>query len=503
VSLLLLLSPAGVPDPTPPNSGDFAATGIRRPEFIYLGLENFDNDVPSKVPALAKWRIASAEPNAGVQGRTRQMVALAGGVVYLHTGAAWFAFDRAKDPVLSADSGYYWSFNFKQEVYFGEGLDYLVFDPRKATLKKWESEGSGAMPEKCALAAVYRGRVVLARPNGAPQNWFMSAADDANNWDFFPATQSVDQAVFGNLTTATQCPDIVNTMIPHNDDYMIFGCDHSIWLLRGDPLEFGEFDRVSDTIGMAFGKPWCKDPNGTIYFFGSKGGVYLMAGDSPPRHLSDARDGQDTSIQDRLRDIDLGTFRMQLEWDFERQGLIVLQIPYSETITEPAKAWFWDVKNNAWWEDLPGSKTLQPYSAFVVDGDLADDRRVVYGCEDGFVRELDSSASSDDGIAIDSFVTIGPLSSGGDVELILNRLKPILAREQDGCTYTVHVSDVPSDLGPIVASGSFSAGHNSRHSVNRRGSFVWLAIRNTRSSQRFAIEEIRADVVRAGLRRSR
>ncbi len=503
MTLLLLLSPAAKADPTPPNSGDFATTGIRRPEFVYLGLENFDNDIPTKVPALAKWKIAAAVTNSGIQGRTRQIVAMNGGVMSLYTGAEWFAFDRNQDPSLAANSSYYWAFGYKQDVYFGDGLNYLVFDPRRAELKKWESEGSGSMPEKCALAEVYRGRVVLARPNGSPQNWFMSAADDANNWDFFPATQSVDQAVFGNLTTATQCPDIIMTMIATNDDYMIFGCDHSIWLLRGDPLEFGEFDRISDTIGMAFGKPWCKDPTGLLYFFGSKGGVYRMAGDNPPQHLSDARDGQDVSIQDRLKDIDLGAFRMELVWDFERQGLIVLQIPYSETITEPAKAWFWDVKNNAWWEDLPGSKTLQPYTAFVVDGDAADDRRVVYGCEDGFVRELDSSASTDDGTAIDSFVTIGPLASGGDAEIILNRIKAILAREQDSCTYTVHVSDVPSDLGPIVSSGTFQPGHNPRLSVNRRGSYVWLTIRNTSNNQRFAIEDLKADVVRGGLRRPR
>ena len=491
--------------PTNPayDTGDFAVNGIERSEFVYLGLEEFDNDAPDKVEALAKWRITSATTKADSQGRERDLVALSGGVVHVHNGATWDPFDDADDPALSADAHYFWSFQYRQKVYIGDGLSQVVYDPKLATLTKWESGTSGTLPEKCALGVVYHARVVLARAEGAPQNWFMSAAGDPDNWDFFPPTQSATQAVFGNNTAAEQCPDIINTLVPFKDDYLIFGCDHSIWLLRGDPVDNGKFDEVSSTIGMAFGKPWAKDPTGLLYFFGSKGGVYRMAGDSAPQHLSDARDGQDTSIQDRLRDIDLAAFRIQLEWDFERQGLIVLQIPYSETITTASKAWFWDVKNNAWWEDLPGAVTLQPYSSFVLDGDAADDRRVVYGCEDGFVRELSSTALDDDGTAIDSFVTIGPIAAGNDAEIVLNRLRGIFAREQDGCFYTVFASDTPSTLGVVISSGQFVPGLSPRLSVNRRGSFIWVQLRNNLASQRWAVEELQADVVKGGLRRSR
>jgi hypothetical protein len=424
-------------------------------------------------------------------------------VLFQHEGSAWDAYDDAADASLDANAHYFWSFEFKQKVYIGDGVSEIVFDPKSSTVSKWESEGSGTLPEKCALATVYRSRVVLGRAQDAPQNWFMSAVDDAGNWDFFPPTLTVDMAVAGNNTQASQCPDIINALISVSDDYMIFGGDHSIWLLRGDPLEFGGFHQVSKTIGIAYGNAWTQGPDGTLFFFGSKGGVYSLIGGAESftvRHLSDALDGQDTSIQSQLRDIDLSAFRIELEWDFERQGLIVVQIPYSETITEASRAWFWDMKNNAWWPDLPGTKTLQPYSTFVFDGDLAADRRVVYGCEDGYIRELDSAAWDDDSTAIDAFVTIGPIAAGDDAEIILNRLKPILASEQDGCTWTIRASNVPGVFGPIVKSGNFTSGLNRRINVNKRGSFLWLQIRNSKANSRFAIEEIRAEVVKAGLR---
>lgn len=481
---------------------DFATNGIQRAEFAYVGLEDDDNSTTSKADALGKWSIVGATTLADSQGRERKLLALSGGVVYEYT-TDWVAFDGVGDPSLSADAHYFWGLNYRQKTYIGDGRRQVVYDPKLGTLESWASGTSGTLPEKCALAVVYHARIVMARAEGQPQNWYMSAAGDPNNWDFYPPTQSATQAIFGNNTAAEQCPDIINTLIPHNDDYLIFGCDHSIWLLRGDPVDAGQFDEVSSTIGMAFGKSWTKDPTGLLYFFGSKGGVYRMAGDSAPQHLSDARDGQDTSIQDRLRDIDLAAFRVELVWDFERQGLIVLQLPYDETITEASKAWFWDVKNNAWWEDLPGAKTLQPYSAFVVDGDAADDRRVVYGCEDGFVRELDSAAFDDDGTAISSSVTIGPIAAGRDAETVLNRLRAIFASEQFGCSYTVFASDTPSELGTSVASGYFEPGLGQRLSVNRRGSFIWVKLESNVIGQRWALEELEADVVLSGLRRAR
>ena len=508
MTLLLLLAPPASTALGSTYGGDFASapgTGVKRPEYVYLGLEALDNQGVSgnKVPQVAKWRTASAVTAPGAGSRLRQLAAVAGGNLHVQGISSWDTFDDPTDPTLDAGAVYTWGFVHNQSLYLGDGLSYMVYDPRDGTLAKWESTGAGAMPEKCRLATVYRGRVVLARPASQPQNWYMSAMDEPTIWDFFPKVITTDQAVFGNNAPAGLCPDIVNTLIPHNDDMLIFGCDSSIWRLAGDPMEGGSFERLSDSTGIAFGKPWCKDPSGVIYFFGSKGGVYRMHPGGAPQYLSDNRDGQDVSVQQRLASIDLAVYRIEMAWDFERQGLVVVQVPYEPLATAVPLAYFWDSKNNAWWEDEPGVVGLTPYTVRSLDGDLPGDRRLVYGCQDGWLREVDESATSDDGTAIHAEVTLGPLASGLDVEIMLNRAKAVLAREQSGCTFEVYASDEPNRLGRMVAQGEFTAGQNPRLSIRKRGAFMWLLLRNTRTGERFALEELAVDVRRMGLRKVR
>jgi uncharacterized protein YkuJ len=504
VTILLLLSTPASTAIGGAFGGDFPGADVpARPEYVYLGLEEKDHQVTeSKVPQVAKWRTASATPSGAGNSRARQLLAVSNGQVKVQGTSTWDVFDGAADPQFSTNATYVWTQLFNQKVYIGDGVSYAVYDPKAGTLSEWEAEGAGTVPEKCALAAAYRGRVVLARPSTMPTMWYMSALDEPNRWDFFPPVVTTDQAVFGNNAPAGLCPDIINALIPFDNDNLIFGCDSALWRLAGDPMEAGSFELVSDSTGVAFGRAWCKDPLGVLYFFGSKGGVYRYVAGGQPQWLSDVRDGQDVSIQDRLNSLDLTAYRIEMEWDFERQGLLVVQIPYADG-NETLKAWFWDSKNNAWWEDKPGAYQVQPWAVRSVDGDQPDDRRVVYGCQDGYLRQVDANAVNDDTHAIDSSVTFGPLASGADVETMLNRAKAILAREHSGCTFEVYASDEPSRLGRIVHSGELAPGQNPRISIRRRGAYLWLVLRNTHSGQRWALEELMVDVRPMGVRKVR
>ena len=99
-------------------------------------------------------------------------------------------------------------------------------------------------------------------------------------------------AVAGNNSDAGELGDIINCLIPYSDDILIFGGDAAIWLMRGDPMDGGQIDLLTDSVGMAWGRPWCRDPYGVIYFFGSRGGVYQLdpSGRAPTR-ISQAIDG--------------------------------------------------------------------------------------------------------------------------------------------------------------------------------------------------------------------
>lgn len=479
--------------PMPVTGGDFALLGVKRPEYVYLGLERDDND-GGTADAVAKFRVTSATPNGVSGARLTDFLAVSGGLVYRNDEDTWDEVSTATVK-LASESTFIQSTVHNGERYYTDGANYRRYNPKTQVLSKWESEDDGEMPENCGLIATYRERIVLA----SGKNWYMSQAGESGNWNYNPPVITSDQAVAGHIAPAGLCPDTITAMIPMGFDYMLFGCDSHIYQLSGDPMKAGEFDLISSTIGVAYGDAWAKDPSGVVYIFAMAGGVYAIA-NGAPRSISDSVDGQTRSIERRLQSIDLSQYRVNLTWDSIRRGLIVTQIPYSDEILEASKAWFWDQKSNSWWEDEPGSLANQPYAVTVIDGDDPNDRAVLKGCKDGFVRMIADSAANDDGAAIDSSVTLGPVAAGADDELILNRLRAVTAKDQGPVDFKVHTSDTPDPVGPVVATGTFAPGLSLRMPVFKRGAYIWITIGNNQASERWSIESLLGDFDPMGVR---
>lgn len=475
---------------------------IARPEFVYVGTEASNNETnPVDQESLHKYRIAEATPASNGQGRLRTLIGLSGGVVNVQGSLGWETFDDPVDPTLSATATFYWYVEIGGKAYMGDGINEVVYDPKKGTLKKFEVEGAGEVPKGCNLACKYRNRLVLA----GGSKWYMSKVGNPHDFEYFPKVQTQIDAV-ADSTIGKFAGDIIQALIPGQDDYLIIGCSSSILLLRGDPLAGGEIDLVTDTVGIAFGNAWARDPNGVVYFFAQRGGVYRMVPGGLPESLSDATGAQDVTIQDDFESISLNDYRMELEWDFEREELVVFQIPYDEEDATVVRSWRWSKKLNAWWPDRPGATKLMPYSAWAADGDLTTDRTLIVGCRDGYVRSMSDLAKNDDDTPIDAFVTIGPIQGGGDAEVSMRRIRAILAREQGGCTFEIFASDTPDALDTfpydkLVYSGVFEAGMNPRLPVRARGSYLWLRLRNKKVNESFAVEEIGAAIVPRGTRR--
>lgn len=510
MSLLLFFQPTATTALALGLPADFPLGEDPRPEFIYVGTEALNNESSAILEASAhKYRIVSAYKAASSQGRLRTLIGVADGVVHVQNLGAWFTFDGVLDPTLSPSAPYYWYAFLKGKAYIGDGLSEVVYDSVKGSISKLEAAGDGQVPEKCNLATVYRDRLVLAE---GPR-WYMSKVGDATDWDYFPATQTQTQAVAAS-TVGLFASDLIQTLIPGQNDYLIFGCSDSILLMRGDPAAGGQIDLVSDTTGMAFGNSWARDPNGVIYFFSNRGGVYRMAasegGVSAPASISDATDGQDVTVQANFEAISLRDYRMELEWDYQRDGLRVMQIPYDETATTVTRSWFWSKKLNAWWPDRVGSSDMIVFSAWAADGDLPEQRRVIFGCRDGYVRELSDLAKNDDDVAMDAYVTIGPIQAGkgDDAEVAFGRLRAVLSAEKDGCTWEVYGSDTPDALNEnatakLIANGAFGPGMNPRLPVRARSAYLWLKLRNKAQNESFAVEEVSASVTARGSRRVR
>lgn len=455
------------------------------PEFVYA----CGQGVP-----LKKFRTASAVAKAGSTRTTKLLSIGDDGAVKLFDSATV----GASLGTLAITGDWYMTAVQFGKVYIADGETYYEVDPVAETMTELLSNTSGSIPRRCILIASWRGRLVLAGDPDDRHNWHMSAAGDAQDWDTSPSIITSSTAVSGNSAEQIgRVPDIVNAIIPYSDDVLLWGCDHSIYMMRGDPMTGGTLDLVNDQIGMAFGKPWTRGPDGRIYFFGSRGGIYALHPytGAVERMTSD-------NIERRMLDVDLSTYFVRLAWNWRDEGLHVLQMPYGGG-GEVTTHWFWDSKNGGWWEDAFGVEddtTSQPTAVIVSDGDDPDDRVLIFGTEDGYVAKWDKDATADIEVPIDAYCLYGPFQ-GPELtrELMVLDFTAVLSDSQGGCSYEFYVNDRP-DVLPTApsADGVLVPGRNPRRSVRARGTSVWMRLRTCESASGWAVEHVNANYRLAG-----
>ena len=383
---------------------------------------------------------------------------------------------------LAAASGY-------NRVLFTDGLNYKSYDAIAGTLSTWAATSAGEIPRRGRLLCMWNGRAVLAGFEDQPQQWAMSRNGDVDDWDFFPPVKDGREAVLGSASRTGLCPDIANCLIPVSDDLLFVGCDHSIFRLTGDPAAAGTFDRISDSIGMAFGmRSACKDENGAVYFFGSQGRVYrlTMAGIEP---ISRA-------IDKRLRDIDLTTSKVLLAWNHQSETLHVFVTPYTPGASTH---YAWERETGAWWIDTLPSSAFNPLDVLTIDSDDPADRKLLLascgGTGGGYVWKWDDSASTDDGNAIASYCFLGPVAPGGPaIESSLKGLKAVLSTGSGTVNFDTYGAESPdfNIIGSSVRSSTWTAGRNNPYWEKTRGQSVWVKVGRypTPHSGTWALEQL-------------
>ena len=482
----------------PPKTPEYDNDLVTGPEFLYIASDNgsTDGDIDTALAQLTKIRLVSSEQivEEGTSPRATKLLAIADGDVVEMTPSGATSVTGGTN-ALGDYSRFVSGVAAFQKVYLTDGLTYKVYDPKKSTVSDWTAGKAGSIPPRCKLASIWRGRIVLARDPENPHDWHMSAMGDPDDWDQEPATYVATMSISGNNSRAGQVADIVNALIPYNDDLLLFGCDSKIYRLTGDPMAGGQIDLVSDTTGVAFGNSWCKDPEGMVYFFGSRGGVYAMSPQGQIQSLSNQK------IERRLQDIDLAKYRVELIWNDYEQGLHVIRIPYDYK-AEQLKFWYWDRRHNAWFEDELSNLSQQFTAAAIMDGDSFDDRELVFGCEDGKVRQWSKKADDDDGSTIDSRVLIGPiLDESSSNNFRFNKVIFELASEQNGANYEFDTSRPSDEAGSAVREGRLSGGPNDMIAGSYRGANAWIRLRNSANNERWAFESVSISVNPAGRKR--
>jgi len=473
-------------------------------EFVYVAGEPQATGNNS----IAKVRLVDAT-QSGSSPRTLVTMGVSGGDIVKFTTSTVTTPTGGSGALDS--SAYIQSTNLFKKAYWTDGRQYRQYDPITDAVTEYSVTSAGEMPSRCQLIESWRGRIVLARSADEPHNWFLSKKDDPNNYDYFPPVPTETDAVAGNNSAAGLCPDIINAVVPYSEDILVFGGDHSIWMLVGDPAAGGRLELVSDITGMAFGRPWCKDPNGILYFFGSMGGIFRWAPGAKPERISLNK------IERQLQsEVDLSTHYVRLVYNHRDEGIHILQMPFGAGGTNVSH-WFLELKTEAFAKDKFGTETwttVQPTAAIVIDGDAFDDRLLLFGGEDGFVRKWDRDAKSDDTRPdgntfnpIDSFVTIFPLPGLSEKETGLETqfsgLTVVLGESTSGARYELFASEAPETLGLPKRMGDLRPGRNPPKWDRVTGPYCGLRLRNAAVEQRWSLERAYIRASAAGLARPR
>jgi hypothetical protein len=497
-----------------------------RPEFCIVGLNATSVSGAQQSFQIQSIRQFTTAAN-GNQPRVQVSVAVSNGAFRKWTSSAFSSPAGAgslTNPVFDTNAEYVWTIAAYGAIWSSDGKSYRKFNAKTDLLSEWKATSAGEIPQRCRLGCLWRGRAVLARSEDAPQEWYMSRVGDFEDFDYFPPTFTSDVAVAStNSKSAGKVPDVVTALIPYNDDLLLFGCDSSIYRMTGDPAAGGQVDLVSDVTGIAFGKSWCKDPEGVIYFFGSQGGVWAMAPNGSPVSITRNR------IEGSMQSVNLLTHRPVLHWNDADDGLHVVFVAWGSATV--IKDWFWERKSKAWLPDRFDRANIQPTALFSVDGDQPGDRYTVIGREDGRLAKWDSSAKSDVGatanerVPIDSHFMVGPLAPDeAEMDFRFTGFTPILSPSQDGAYYRLFATNTPEPplysgvqtLGPVShAAGEFkedpiqwpsgagyiTPGRNFTSMERMKGAYCFVLVGNSTPGARFAWESGSIQAHQAGRKR--
>jgi len=379
---------------------------------------------------------------------------------------------------------------------------------------------SGAMPEKAYLITVYRGRLVLSGNPQIPNQWFMSKTVDPFNWLY--GEDDPFSAVAGNNADAAQCPDIVRSLISFHDDYLIFGCASTLWVLRGDPVAGGSLDNLSDTTGMFGANSWCFDDARNLYFWGS-GGLYEIKSD-----FSGIRNLTEMVLPDIINDeaADPTTHRITMGYDKKRHGIVVCITVLATGVNSD---YFYSFKTKGFYpESYPDE--CGPYSIFYYDANDTTFADLLIGSKDGYIRKFVTTAKDDDvgasDDAISSYVTypITPLAArmgrdgvlteiadqnGKLTELVFDLAGGASggdAGDTDQVTYELHKGDDAETVLEDIVDGAtaFSSdtlsgpGRKSKIKPRMKGAYWGLKLYDSTASKTWAINRVLYGTQKAG-----
>jgi len=356
----------------------------------------------------------------------------------------------------------------------------------------WEPLGKGVVPSGCSLVCLWADRMVLASSDTDPHIWFMSRQGDPYDWDY--GQDDVQAAIPGQNSPAGKVGDRITALVPFSDDFLIFGCVGSVWILRGDPGYQGKIDAVSREVGMLGQRAWCQGSRGEIYFLSAQGLYVMSAGGEPPVPLSPE------ILPRELLHIEPASVWVQLGWN-PREETVHMFLT-NRNGTNDNLHWIYDTRGKGFWKD----STVHPHGPTAIHNyqtEIEAYRHLLIGGSDGYIRHFDYSADTDDGRSVPSHVVYQPVRLADDWrEGVLTDLVGTMDLNTGGVTYQLLAGDDHQDIlsAPVRATGTWTGGlqHSVRSRV-RAGSFG-LRLSNA-EDRRWSVEKVMATLREAGRHR--
>jgi hypothetical protein len=282
----------------------------------------------------------------------------------------------------------------------------------------------------------------LARQALNPAAWFKSRSLNPLDWGF-AAIPFATSPVAGSGFDGGEVGDAVNALIPFSDDYLIFGCASSLFVLEGDPNFGGRISLVAPRTGILGARAWVFDAAGSLYFLGSSGLFFMARGTFSPKNISD------TKLDELLGRVNPSTLDIEMAFDEVDQIVhIFLRPSDGSTIGEHV---IFEVRSGAFWTDKY-PLVVGPTSTTVASGDPdPENRRVWLGGTDGYVRRFDSTTVDDDGSAgaeaMECIVRYPALEApGGMKQIMLNELHAFGADGNDPVTWNLYAGFSPEEV---------------------------------------------------------
>ncbi len=305
------------------------------------------------------------------------------------------------------------------------------------------NDGKGSLPESATIGTMYRGRIVLAGDRKNPHIWYMSRAGDPFDWLY--AAEDAASPIAGGDGDVGEVGDIITALIDFHDDYMILGCNQSLWLMRGDPAAGGSLDHLTSADGIFGANSWCYDANNILYYVGL-GGVYALISGELPKPITTTR------IPTFMSGISREQHVINMVYDVRRHGIVITITKVDITTPEDygeCTAWWLDLRTGGFFpETYPQNAGV--FSSIYFGAEEAAFEHLLLGCHDGQIRRFDDDSKDDEGpdstsVAIDAHVLYPPQRLGGPGRE--GRLNKIIVTpgggnsDSDSLTYDIFVGD--------------------------------------------------------------